>query len=401
MPPTSLGIGIGLPRARVGGLPLIQSLAIAGDSITAQNGTTTGFNARGYAACGRVLLNAGFEFVNKVTTNHSDGLNYTFGYGSYSAADFLNGNRLGDGVYPMQDVAAADPENIFVCLGSNPSETTVADILTIWDTWLAAGRRVFAAEILPRGSAAQGYDAAKLAACYSINAILKAESAARKIPFLEWASSFAESPGGYARAEYMYDAVHPNILGASVLGERFAAFFAPYVRIPHTPPPEGSSKWVTNNPYMAGNSSGLATGFSSSGASITGSKVTDPDGTVWQRVHAASAINTSHIRQSNGAAGFWSVGDVVRPVARVRAVLDGWALQNVRLAAVKIGAPTNTNISHDMNSITLDGVRQPFDGILYGPPYTIPADATAMSSYFYVSGTGSVDVRQLGLVKVS
>jgi hypothetical protein len=386
--------GMGIPK----GFKPITQLAIAGDSITQQNGDAEGFLGRGYAACGRALLGAGFDFVQKVSTAHSGGLNHNFGYGSYSAANFLNGNREGDGVYPMNDVAAANPQNIFVCLGSNASNTSAADIIAIWDTWRAAGRRVFAAEVLPRHSTSSGYDSTKLADTYALNATLKAAAASRKIPFLEWASSIAESPGGYGALEYIPDAVHPGIRGASVLGEKFAEFFAPYVKTPYVLPTDGNSAWVTGNPYMAGDVSGRATGWTGTGVNLSYSKISDSDG-VWQRITAAGASTSQFIRQSSGV-GSWAVGDIVRPVARVRAVSEGWAIQSVAIRAVKVGTPTVVGVSHDLDHTTVDGVRLPFSGILLGPRYTIPADATGMFTYLYVAGTGSVDVRQVGLVKI-
>ena len=380
----------------------INALALAGDSITQQNGTAAYSQAVGFATNAAMLSNGALKFLNKVTTAHSGGLNFNFGYGAYSAADFLNGNRAGDGVYPMTDVAAADPSDVFVFLGSNASITSLADILTIWDTFRAAGRRVFAAEVLPRHSTAAGYTSTKLAETYALNDALKPAAAERKIPFLEWASLVAESPGGFGSLTYMPDAVHPNILGAEVLGEAFYNFLAPWLPDPFEPPVDGSAAWVTDNPYMTGDVSGVATGWNLTAANITAkSKVVDPDGTVWQRV-TMSAGNNIICRQSAGA-GPWAVGDTIVPVMRIRAVEAGWAFHNVENRITKTGSPSNTAAGGGMYSgaPTTVQVRQPMNGLIVGHPYVIPADATGIYNYIYAHGNGGTfDFRQAGCFKI-
>jgi hypothetical protein len=322
-----------------------------------------------------------------------------FGYGGFSAADFLNGNG---GVFPMNDVAAADPSDIFLCLGSNANVgASLADILTIWDTWTGQGRRVFGSEVLPRASSASGYTSEKLAETYALNAALKLAASERGIPFLEWASVIAEEPGGFGNLSYIPDGVHPGILGADVLGEAWANFMAPYCGDPYQPPADASAEWVTANPYMAGDVSGGATGWTFNGAGhASKSKITDPDGTVWQRIGVSGASTTSALLRQTSGAGSWAVGDVVRPVARIRGVESGWSITNIRLVGVKIGTPNVVGTSGDQQTTSLDGVRLPMTGTLYGAEYTIPADATGMHCYLYASGTGSFDVTACGLVKV-
>lgn len=407
MPP-ALTLGMTLARASSPGIAKIRTpLAIFGDSITAQNtiletNQFSGFTSAGYATWGMFYAGRQYDLAKRTSSVSSDAPDWDFGYSSYSAADLLNGNRGGDGVYPMTDLATADPESVFVFCGSNgvAGATTTDAILAIWDTFLAAGRRVFAAEILPRTSSAAGYGPTELAATYANNATIKAAAAARGIPFLEWASLIATEPGGYGDPQWLPDNVHPGTRGAQRLGIAFAEFISRYFKNDFATPAIGSASWLTTNPGMSGDVSGGATGFTF-GTDITSkSKVTDDDGTVWQRVSFSGAGGSQNTRQTSGT-NTAQTGDVVRAVCRIRGVSASWAVRNIRLRMLRQGDATVFRAG-DMHTTSVDTdplVLLP-DGYLMGPEYTIPASTTNLFTYLNFWGTGSVDFREFGIIKV-
>ncbi len=385
----------------------ISELALLGDSITDQNSDTQYYYSMGYAVRGLGKLGWPFTTEPRIVSAYTGVPDWTHGYGSYSPQNILNGNRNGDGVYPMQDITAADPDDVFVHIGSNTgSGDDTSSILQIWDTLRADGRRVFAAEILPRVNGAFGYNSAALAQCYATNANLKVAAQSRGIPFLEWASQITLGANDFADPIYFQDGVHPNNLGAQKLGASFASFISPFAGLPFSIPALGSPLWLTSNPYVTGNVSGLATGYTTSGATTTKSKVIDGDGTEWQRLTCSQSPNYASwtLRQSSGA-GTFPAGDVVRVIAKVRGVSSGWDYKNVQVALYStISGTTAIRIAGNFASntfiSTLSKVDQAEEALLLSPPYTIPSNTTAMFSYLQGFGSGSVDIRQIGVIKV-
>ena len=406
----ALGLGLGLALANRVPVRKVTDLAIFGDSITAQNtdnnGTTVFYSPKGYATVAQILNGYAFNLVKKVSTAHVDGIDYDFGYGAYSASDLLNGKS---GVFPMADIAAADPKDVFVFCGSNgvAGAATTDSILGIWDTFRAAGRRVFAAEILPRCLGASGYGAPELAATYANNVTLKAAAAARGIPFLEWASSVALSPGGYGDPQYMPDFVHPGQKGADVLGAQFAAFMAPYVGPSFVIPADGDSRWRTGNPYVAGNVSGIATGYTATG--YTGSKVTDGDGTVWQRLNINSATTNEKIFRQTSGSGTFQNGDIVVPIVRVRGNSTDWGtIKNVQISLYRnegagIVRVSAGNYITNNSGIDASPASSPINGFIMGTPVNVTGSTTQLFTYFAVLGTavGQFDIRQIGALKIN
>jgi hypothetical protein len=405
---TTRGTTRSTTRGTIPGVAKIRTpLAIFGDSITAQNTINetnlfAGFSASGYATWGMFYAGRQYDLAKRISSVSSDAPDWDFGYGSYSASNLLNGNRSGDGVYPMTDLATADPESVFVFCGSNgvAGATTTDAILEIWDTFRAAGRRVFAAEILPRTAAAAGYGPTELAATYANNVTLKAAAGARGIPFLEWASLVATEPGGYGDPEWMPDQVHPGTRGAQRLGIAFAEFISRYFKNDFATPAIGNAAWLTGNPGMSGDVSGGATGFTFGSDVTAKSKVTDPDGTVWQRVSFSGATGAQNTRQTSGT-NTAQTGDVVRAVCRIRGVSADWAIRNIRLRMLRQGDATIFRAG-DMHMTTpdTDPLELLPDGYLMGPEYTIPASTTNLFTYLNFLGSGSVDFREFGIIKV-
>lgn len=396
----------------------ITSLALFGDSITDQNSTVATSNPNGvleqslgYAVNALFLLEHPFDLVERTTSAYVDNGDRDFGYGSYSAQQLIDGNRSGDGVYPLTDLANADPDDVFVFAGSNPDTDTVGALVELWDTFTAAGRRVFAAEILPRGENASGYDGTELANCYTYNVLLKAAAQSRGIPFLEWADAIALGPGDFADESLLNasDHVHPNRRGAELLGARFAAFIEPFCGAAYSLPVDGDAAWVTINPYVAGDSSGLATGFTKTnpaGGTTTASKISDGDGTVWQRlvISQPGTYNAVTYRQSSGTSGTFAVGDIVRPVCRVRGDASGWDIKAFHIIIYdKVATVTtarNSGMYDYATSLSSKPTLEVADGLILGPPYTIKADTTDIYTYFQAWGSATIDIRQIGLIKV-
>jgi len=376
-------------------------IAFAGDSITDQNSATNLYGTRGYASWLKYLTECPFDFVPRLVSAYDQNPDYDFGYGSYSPANFLNGKPSGDGVYPMTDIATADPNVVFVCLGSNTGSSDIASILAIWDQFIADGREVIGSEILPRKIGTFGYTSERLATCYANNATLKAAAAARGMLFAEWAHTVTETPGSDASLLYTSDGVHPNIQGAYRMGDYLRTFLAPYLPPAFSVPASGSPLWLTNNPYMTGDVSGGAAGFTFTGHASR-SKVTDGDGTVWQRITSSQAFNASDtLRQSAGTTTAVA-GDVVRGVCRVRPVASGWDITGLQLLLYSTVSGSTTLVRTDMYVTTQTAglLFNPSAGLLMTPAYTVPAGATGLFTYLINHGSGTMDVRQLGAIKV-
>jgi hypothetical protein len=151
---------------------------------------------------------------------------------------------------------------------------------------------------------------------------------------------------------------------------------------------------------MAGDVSGGATGFSFGSDVSAKSKVTDGDGIVWQRVTVTSGGGTQNTRQTAGT-NTAQAGDVVRAVCRIRGVSAGWAIRNIRLRMLRQGDATVFRAG-DMHPGTPDtgALELLGDGYLLGPKYTVPASTTNLFTYLNFWGSGSVDFREFGIIKV-
>jgi hypothetical protein len=417
------GVQMDTPYRKPGGIiewveKPIRTLAIFGDSITQQNATLTQLESRGYAVPLRFRLRQRFELARMVSTQHDDGLRYNHGYGAYSPEQLINGTMTDAiGVLPVQPIAdldATDPPAVFVFCGSNPGESvanTAADIISIWDDQKSKGRFVIAAEVLPR-SLAQG--STVTANIYAVNAILKPAAAARGIPYVEWALAFAdpESPQGYANPAYVVsDGVHPNTLGGIVLSELLEAAISKYIQpIEPTIPGTGES-WVSVNPsFDDANANGYADNFTFPTAVITANSIIADAGGNWQRITSNHATTTGQvIRNTTGeSSAGWAVGDWVRATCEVRVPAEdigSWAIKGMQCEVVKTGSSTVFTYDMYQSVSTLlassDISGKPLNGRFLTPPYQISADATGIFAYIRFWGSGTFEIRNLGVVKVA
>jgi lysophospholipase L1-like esterase len=398
------------------GPPRFSQWAFLGDSITQQFGTLTRFETRGYGPPLRFRLRQRMRIVPMVSTQHDDGIRYNHGYGTYSPSQILNGTMTdaigASPVQPMADIAASNPPAVFVFCGSNPGSdvaATAADIIAIWDTLRAAGRFVAGAEVLPR-SAAQG--ATATANIYAVNAILGPAADARGIPFVRWASAFANpsSPEGYAKPAYVaVDGVHPNSLGGVVLSELAEPVLLPHIALEEPTYPSAGGAWVTPNAgFVDGNSDGYADSITFPGAVISAASVIPATGGNWQRITSNHSSNTGQvIRNTSGvAANGWAVGDWVQATCEIRVPapdVAAWNFRGIQCEMVKTGGTTTTytdmfQVTNTM-STAAEVLGKPLTGRFLTPPFQIPGDATGIFAYLRFWGSGTFEFRNLGVFK--
>lgn len=388
--------------------------AFLGDSITQQFGAITRFETRGYAVPLRFRFKERFTIVPMVSTQHDDGIRYNHGYGTYSPGQLLNGTMVdaigASPVEPMADIAASNPPAVFVFCGSNPGASpaaTAADIISIWDTLLAAGRFVMAAEILPRG-VAQG--ASVTAAIYATNDILKPAAEARGIPFVEWAAAFADpgSPEGYSNPAWTADGVHPNNIGGWVLSELLEPYLDQYTPTEVPTYPTAGGAWVTPNPQFAdSNANGYADSMTFPTTVITANSIIADAGGNWQRITSNHATNTGQVvRNTAGtSANGWAIGDTVRATCEIRVQpgdVASWAFRGFQCELVKTGGTTTTLTDMFLSTTTFSDTSllgKTYTGRFLTPPFVIPSDATGIFAYLRFWGAGTVEFRNLGVFK--
>jgi hypothetical protein len=353
-----------------------------------------------------------------VSTQHVDGIRWNHGYGTYSPLDILNGTMNGavgaTPVQPLADIAASNPRVVFVHCGSNPGSSvavTANAIISIWDTLRSQGRFVIAAEVLPR-SAAQG--ATVTANIYAVNVIIKAAALARGIPYVEWASAFADpsSPEGYANpALVAADGVHPNPTGGWVLSGVLETAISSLISSVEPSVPAAGQSWVTPNPlFVDANSNGYADDMTFPTGVITANSIITADGGNWQRITSNHSTNSGQVIRNTGgtSANGWAVGDWVQATCEIRVPSGDVAAWNFRgVQCELLHAGTANTFCYDMfqvpstMSVAAEVLGRPMTGRFLTPPFQITADCTGIFAYLRFWDAGTFEIRRLGVVKTT
>ena len=157
-----------------------------------------------------------------------------------------------------------------------------------------------------------------------LNNLLRANRGYRGSVLCDWAYEISTSTTddtALADADWLADNIHPNIPGRFKLGQFLAAVIEDNFELsdPFVVPVDGDATWLTGNPYLTGDVSGLATGWDLFG-NATIKSASKPAANV-QRISTTSAFgalrNASFTR--NVEATDQSLdGLTVRPIARVR-----------------------------------------------------------------------------------
>lgn len=237
----------------------IAKVAAVGDSIIAATSDAPGspyyitqFLGNGWAAHMRQRCERRIAIVKNSLTG-----GYDHGIGGIKADGFMVG-----GTYrtTFLDALASEADTIIICVGANDmtvtaNSTAAANIISLWDEVLAAGKTLVAIAIPPtRPPRPSSDEVAWKAAQVATNAILATAAESRWMIWLDYSPSVDSNADGYLDDIAAGDHIHPNICGASKIGAYMAAQILPYLDpIPQYPIPAfGSLAWLTPNPFVDG-----------------------------------------------------------------------------------------------------------------------------------------------------
>lgn len=387
--------------------PRIENIAFLGDSITNGESNTDGV---AFLQAGRLLCVLTRQRLTAVR-NPSRG-DWDFGWSGFTSQQLLAGSPGTPGVLPVSLVIESCADACIVHVGTNnvsrgqSPETIVASISEIWDQLSAAGIRVIATEISPRG------DLTSVAIVDQVNSMMKSEALRRKLLFVPW-NRIGRLPDGTADPVFFPDGIHPNAIAQSakalMLSDYINASFA--LGRDYEFPSFGSANWITSNPYMTGSSQssvalGLASGWSyqiPAGGSLSFAKVPSTDGIVdWQEITVVQSEN-----QYNKGYVFMATSATLVAGASYCAVAeiesdDSWDFKEVSVSVANM--PFNAK---DLYVGGLAGIRKletavsPYSGIIRTPSFIAESSSTAVR-YFFLNfyGSGKIKVRRAGIHRV-
>lgn len=365
----------------------------------------------------QAMMRGRFNFSRRFTRhngqfNDSPVGDWDFGYSGQTAQALL-GNPG-----PLGDVLAADADLTIVCAGANDVRlgATAAQIrdriVALWDALTANNRQYVPMEVPPQGPAA------RQTVVDATNALIRPIAAARRLNLIPWDPdlvsggvplqlAFPFEPGTVPADQQ----IHPSSWGSYRQAQYMLPLLSPFIQ--PTPPDYSNpsdGKWITTNPDMQGNVSGVATGWNVDGNGIiTASKVTATDGgNDWQQLvysQSPGSYTESKLNAPTMSTGFAS-GDVVEAVLEIECDPSGFDMKGLQVSFYFGGVdsqPRGTGLraeSHDVLAWT--GGNTPFSGIIRTPPIVIPratttGGAVTVSMSFRGAGRGTVRIRNAGV----
>jgi len=280
----------------------ISSLAVMGDSIsTGVGGATNETRALGgYIWPVFAMTGGNLELVR-------DSENRNFQTGGFSAQQIID--------TWLPQVIAAAPDACVILAGANSLDdarvhSADLDVAAAWlydqieqliDGLRNAGIRPIVCTLTPDKfptdtnypPAANTYHPDYRTIRAKTNDLIRANAVASGAVLCDWSGVISTDPTddtALADVAYMSDDVHPNYLGWWALGHFLAGVIQSDFAVPadFEFPASDDASWATGNPYMTGDVSGLATGWSVVGTpTVTRSKTTDG----WQRLSCADGPN--------------------------------------------------------------------------------------------------------------
>jgi lysophospholipase L1-like esterase len=298
----SLGLGLSTTRGTTPGasLPFVETVAFMGDSITGGVNVDISVSTQTIAgyAIGPLFHDSGLELV----TSSAGG---NFQTGGYSAAE------IRDTWLPQ--VITAEPDLCCWMAGTNSLGNAVTagggdnvvaaawlfgQLVEIMEGLRDAGIASVVGTITPDTTPSVTADMRTIRAL--TNDLIRAHARSYGTVVCDWAPLISTDPGddtALANDLYLRDYVHLNTvgywrIGSALLDTIKANFEIPEFAIPDVLDPS----WVSPNPYLAGDVSGLATNatvtlFGTPNAVVTPSKTADG----WQRLVIAGALPLNNI----------------------------------------------------------------------------------------------------------
>lgn len=234
-------------------------------------------------------------------------------------------------------------------------------------------------------------------------------------------STDPEDDTALANSLYLRDDIHPNVVGQWRLGKALSETVKQHFRVPEfVSPASDDPTWITPNPYLTGDVSGLATSFSivpfgTPNPTVTRSKTADG----WQRLVISGAapltnINTSLRVLSPQVTNDTYDGKLYQAIWDVRPVEAGWAFSAIRprLTCVTydggssrqgncVSSYSSTQITTEEKT-TMDFVpRLTFRSPVVQHPGGTGVQRREHQCLLTFFGSGTVDVRLMGVVEIA
>lgn len=416
----------------------ITHIIEVGDSITdrstvlnaAYNAIET--NPSGWGAALRIVSGQRLQGIMRGATGvvSVPGNDRDFGYSGINADQYVRGaaafpdpgqNWLGSHM-PIEAVeAAADSApagTVIVChIGTNDlsgatASETATRITTLWARLVATGLPVVGTDILQRCAAYSGWTTTLRDRVNETNALLRAAWRASGLAaYRQWDDLIDKDGSGYASAtEFPVDFLHPTSRTGFRLAVDLWSLFQPYVTAsPFAIPVDGSASWVTPNPYVTGGTT-LATSWEANSlgtlnTDYTVAKVTDGDGTVWQRLTRITPQSFEQVGlRARITSGIPATGTVCRATARIR-MAAGQPAQSVCLLVQQVGKTPSwfDAINHGGATAAVGPIRE-IDGSwrFLSEEFTIQSGVTQVWCLIAIknSGSATIDFREAGIFRV-
>lgn len=242
----------------------------------------------------------------------------------------------------------------------------------------------------------------------AINDISINDAASLGINWMPYPTVFKSA--GAANSSYYRDTIHPNKIGAFLIGQALAAVLDPKVTQDEIGlPVSTSNRWLSPNPYVTGTQAVSGTRYSGNIAtggwavvgsvlvntSVALSKYTDSEGE-WQRFEVTGTERDGGLGLVNNISTAIPAGTRYRLVARVRST----GFYNYTISCVQnssLQAVINQEGSDLVASNPLD--LPAFDGILYSPVMVAIGGLGIADVRFSTKGQGTLDIRQVGILR--
>lgn len=289
------------------------------------------------------------------------------------------------------------------------SSYTIAQVAAkrkaLWDEMILGGilaENIVAIAILPHSNSTITTFAD------AVNTINQADAATLGITWVPYPAAFKSA--GAPVASYYRDNIHPNKVGALLLGQAVANAIEPLLPdAPYTIPHSSDGPWLTGNPYMTGTQAVSGSGYSgniattwaintitdATNATTTFSKVTDTEGE-WQRivVTGSNRSNGKGLKLDFPTSVFYA-GMKFRIVMRAK----GSGFSNFTLNVIQNSSATGI-IGQDVDLIAANPLDFPaFDGVFISPVMVVTGGAKIQELWFGTAGQGTINIRQVGLIR--
>lgn len=368
-------------------------IALLGDSITDNNVTLSGEGtlwrqASGYFTNANQRLNQRFDLVYQTSTDPEFGVS-----GATTTSILANGDT--------DQLIAAAPDMAMVMLGTNDLTGSTAGgdaaiwarLVQIFDKIRLAGIPLIAATITPRLVASDTADV--IANHHALNASIRAYATAnRGVILCDWYKVLTDPATGRALAAYLGDDVHPNIAGASRMGQFLADLLDPLV-------PRRPVLANLGDPKNIAPSGAFTEAHANSTVTVSTVATSDLDTRDWTQMAVSAITSTdaaSYARLLKTTATV-TAGEQYQASLEFQTDAASWNVKGFYMLLKCNGGPLNA--VYDGYVVAASTVmHRPASGVFRTPVLTVPSGTTTLQLEVRQYGVGTSRVRGAGIMKV-